>query len=587
MAGPSRQPDAALAAASLPEGDSLSKVLAYHERSKHRLDRYAAGPAGLDWDDQPQPFRWFDGAPRRELPLTAERIDTPFGRLSDPQPIAPRPLDLDHLAALLERSLGLAAWKQYGQDRWALRCNPSSGNLHPTEAYVVTAGLDGLPAGVHHYLSRDHILEHRCAATESGAGQLAATLGTQTLLIGLSGIHWREAWKYGERAWRYCQLDAGHAMAALRYMAAVLGWSARQLHTWGDDDIAQLLGLDRADDFGVAERETPDLVLSVQAGDCTNAEALSPESLVEALQGAHWRGTANRLSEGHFQQWPVIDEVSAACRKPRTPAQTGTYLSDDTAPDGQDGPATGGSAPSAFAENLPPPMEGEGDAAAVKLFKRRRSAQRFDGVTGIGATQFFRMLDRLLPRAGLAPWDSLPGPPRIHPVFFVHRVDGLRPGLYALPRRRGADALLRECLQHEPFVREAVPGCPAHLPLSALVYANARRVAATLSCHQAIAADSAFAVAMLAEFDEVTDGAPWAYRQLFREAGMLGQVLYLEAEAAGVQGTGIGCFFDDPVHELLGIAGTRLQSLYHFTVGGAVVDQRLTTLPPYGERSRY
>ena len=62
---------------------------------------------------------------------------------------------------------------------------------------------------------------------------------------------------------------------------------------------------------------------------------------------------------------------------------------------------------------------------------------------------------------------------------------------------------------------------------------------------------------------------------------MLGQVFYLEAEAAGLRGTGIGCFFDDPMHDLLGLKGERYQDLYHFTVGGPVEDARLTTLPAY------
>ena len=62
---------------------------------------------------------------------------------------------------------------------------------------------------------------------------------------------------------------------------------------------------------------------------------------------------------------------------------------------------------------------------------------------------------------------------------------------------------------------------------------------------------------------------------------MIGQTLYLEAEAAGVRATGIGCFFDDPVHELFGLQGRNYQSLYHFTVGGPIEDARLTTLPPY------
>jgi hypothetical protein len=65
---------------------------------------------------------------------------------------------------------------------------------------------------------------------------------------------------------------------------------------------------------------------------------------------------------------------------------------------------------------------------------------------------------------------------------------------------------------------------------------------------------------------------------------MIGQVLYLEAEAAGLRGTGIGCFFDDEMHHLLGLRGPDWQSLYHFTVGGHVDDPRLTTLPPYSPR---
>ena len=51
---------------------------------------------------------------------------------------------------------------------------------------------------------------------------------------------------------------------------------------------------------------------------------------------------------------------------------------------------------------------------------------------------------------------------------------------------------------------------------------------------------------------------------------MIGQVLYLEAEAHGVRGTGIGCFFDDAVHEILGIKYNHYQSLYHFTIGRQV-----------------
>ncbi len=85
-----------------------------------------------------------------------------------------------------------------------------------------------------------------------------------------------------------------------------------------------------------------------------------------------------------------------------------------------------------------------------------------------------------------------------------------------------------------------------------------------------------FAVAMLAEYREsILAHGPCAYRQLFWETGVIGQVLYLEAEASGVRGTGIGCFFDELTERTFGITGERFQVLYHFAMGGPVEDARL------------
>jgi len=88
---------------------------------------------------------------------------------------------------------------------------------------------------------------------------------------------------------------------------------------------------------------------------------------------------------------------------------------------------------------------------------------------------------------------------------------------------------------------------------------------------------------MLAEFDaSLQTFGPAFYRHLFWESGVVGQVLYLAAEATGARATGIGCFYDDPVHETLGLTDHSFQSLYHFTVGRPVDDPRLTTEPGYG-----
>lgn len=535
--------------------NTLDTVLAYHQRTKHQLHRYAAGPGGLDWASQPDPFRTFSGAPRLELPLSAGP-DTPYASLHMPQAIAAQAIGRDSVAALLQFAFGISAWKSYGGERWALRCNPSSGNLHPTEAYVVVGGCTDLPDGVHHYVSRDHALELRCRFDSKAA----PAWQPDSFLLGLSSIHWREAWKYGERAYRYCQHDAGHALATVRYAAAALGWRVRLLSEWSDADIAAVLGLERVQDFGDAEREHADALLLVTKR-LTSDGMTRPASFVDAARAGLWQGQANALSAYHGNDWPVIDEVAAACAKLAT------------------------SMPDWVAPPLPVPLASACPLSAAEIIQQRRSAQSLDGATSMSLDAFCRMLDLTLPRNGVAPWDAVGWQPRVHLLLFVHRVDGLTPGLYLFLRHPDIEVALRAELS-SAFEWVRPQGCPAHFRLFRLVAGDARKAAGTLSCHQEIAADGAFSLGMLAEYESSLAQAPWVYRQLFWEAGMLGQVLYLEAEAAGLRGTGIGCYFDDAVHELIGLQGRRVQSLYHFTVGGALTDMRLQTLPAYAHLQR-
>src|SRR5207247_2455008 len=80
----------------------------------------------------------------------------------------------------------------------------------------------GLAAGVYHYAPHEHALGQRRGFGPEEAERLAAALPPGSFLVGLSSVHWREAWKYGARAFRYCQHDLGHALAAVAYAAACL-----------------------------------------------------------------------------------------------------------------------------------------------------------------------------------------------------------------------------------------------------------------------------------------------------------------------------------------------------------------------------
>jgi len=533
-------------------------VLNYHHRTKHRLERYANGPESIDWEDQPDQFRRFSGCEIITLPLPGAELEPLFSDLDNPETIPAKPLNLMNAGLLLELAFGLSAWKQYGSSRWALRCNPSSGNLHPTEAYLISTGDGFIKSGVYHYVSHDHSLEQRC--------RFADNLADSGILIGLASIHWREAWKYGERAFRYCQHDMGHALGALRYAAATLGWSVELLTEWSDEDIATLLGLDR-DDFEKWEHESPDMICRINTQ--ADSKPLDAKALLEAAQSGSWFGLADSLRAYHRYQWPLIDEVSTAASKPQTQE-----------PDWQ-------------AVRRPPRMAEVSQSVgnrcdqqgvtlactktATQIIRQRRSAQQFDGnMPPMPQADFYRMLAAVLPTS--AAFELWRWPPKIHLFIFVHRVEGLAPGIYALPR--DPDAL--EKLQAGTLTDFDWQKVSAALPLYHLHSGDYRQVAKTLSCHQSIASDSAFSLGMVAEFSATIEAAPWLYRRLFWECGLIGQTLYLQAEAADVRGTGIGCYFDDSVHELLGFKDDKFQSLYHFTVGKPLEDSRLETLPAYG-----
>jgi SagB-type dehydrogenase family enzyme len=525
----------------------------YHQRTGHHLDRYAAGPETLDWDAQPDPFRRYDGCPEILLPLTETSNAVSFGDLHKPGAITPAPLDLNELGRLLELSLGLSAWKQYGPDRWALRCNPSSGNLHPTEGYLVCRTLPDLADGVYHYRPDAHLLEQRAAVASTKPGGPVA-------LLGLTSIHWREAWKYGERAYRYCQLDVGHAAAALAYAAALLGWRLRPLAQWPDAAVAALLGVDRPT-LG-AEAEHPDLLLAVDTGPA--GDAVDPDVWLKWMSEAEWRGRPNVLDRRPLYQWPVIEAVSRAAAKPATPI---------LAPEMRDTPAMH-------------PAAGD-ERPAMAVIRERRSAQAYDPAGTMPLAALEALLDRLIPRAGVPPWSALPETDGLHPLLFVHRVDDLAPGLYALPRSAEARALLLGALD----ARFAWDACPqlslaGGATLYRLASGDMRRTAGLLCCHQAIAAQGAVTFMLLAEWDGALDAEPWRYRWRHWEAGALGQVLYLNAEASGLRGTGIGCYFDPAVHEVLGLSDRRLQSFYHFTIGRPLLDARIQSLPPYAHLKR-
>ncbi|MFN2644024.1 MAG: SagB/ThcOx family dehydrogenase [Burkholderiales bacterium] len=305
----------------MADASQLEAVMRYHERTKHHFHRFAPGPGGLDWANQPNPFRRYAGAPLVRLPILMadeEPVSPEYQSIYERGAVPAAPLTIRSLSRLLEYALALSAWKQAGGTRWALRANPSSGNLHPTEGYVLVGGIAELGAspGLFHYAPLEHGLERRADCSDALYTRLTRGLPPHAFLLALSSVHWREAWKYGERAFRYCQHDAGHAIGAVRIAAATLGWSALVLEGTADETLDALLGLDRGADFDGAERESAELALALWPGDGAVSISSIDADAAREMKASRWYGKANRLSRDDPVPWEAIDHVAKASRKP-------------------------------------------------------------------------------------------------------------------------------------------------------------------------------------------------------------------------------------------------------------------------------
>lgn len=333
----------------------------YHEATKHTPERLRASRHFLDWANMPAPFRHYEGAPVADLP-------------ADPR-LAPGAAGAEAISALFYYSCAISATKQApGGYRYALRVNPSSGNLHPTEFHFVTRGLAGWEDGLYHYSPARHAAERRAR------GAIPETGADSPLTVILTSIFWREAWKYRERAYRYVNLDLGHAMLAVQYAAGALGWPSRARGLFDDRRLAEALRL--------APDEAPMLLVDV-----------GPEAGTRMEENVSWTpGEPNRLSE-ETVDYPLIRRMHAA---------------------------TLGGAPSA-----PPPAPRlaqwrHGDYGA--LSRRRRSALDFLPGGRKLPREAFDAMRALLEEPLTADW----GAPWVSAYLFVHRVEGAAPGLYRL-----------------------------------------------------------------------------------------------------------------------------------------------------------
>jgi SagB-type dehydrogenase family enzyme len=486
----------------------------YHEATKHSAESLRRWHHVLDWANMPDPFRHYEGAPVVDLPADAPALRIPALELlygaTGHTVAADGPA---FLSQLLFHSAAISASKRAATpaSRYALRVNPSSGNLHPTEFHFITRGLDQWPDGLYHYRPSSHMAERRAL----GHFEPGPAGGAVSIVFVLTSIAWREAWKYRDRAYRYCLLDMGHAWQALTLAGRAMGCAGYASGRFPDDEVAGWCRL--------AGDEWPMLVVELHG-------ASIPVRQSDGDPPAWSAGRANQLSVRQIP-YASIDEMHEATKLDASKTE---------------GLPTVEPAPAGRGEiQLPSP------ASPLRAFgevaRTRRSALDFQGGTrGMSLAQLAGLL-----AAATQPFAAdFAGARFVQLYLYAHRVDGLPQGVY----------------RH----------WPEHAELEQIRAGDQRAAAAGLSLGQDLAGNACVAFSMVADLDRATSAhGDRGYRYVHFEAGGIGQRLYLAAEALGLRATGIGAFFDDEVHRYLNPASGDRQVVYHFSIGHPVPDARL------------
>ena len=367
--------------------------LEYHQLTKHSAESLRRTQHYLDWANMPNPFRHYEGVPVVDLP--ADPLAPQISALEVLEGKTGNTVARDgakFLSQLMFYSASISATKRVPSTGaiYSLRVNPSSGNLHPTECHFCTRGLAGWPDGLYHYRPSSHMAEQRVI------GDFGAKLvnNSAPVIFVLTSIVWREAWKYGDRAYRYCLHDIGHAWQALALTARSLGCESLAIGHFGDDTLAEscLLSAD----------EWPMLIVGLHG-------ASIPVNKLNADETVVFGGQPNRLSEEQ-KTYPLIERI-----------HTATKLNAKSTIPCLDEPKISGRGEVA----LPLPLSTNRSFGDV--VRTRRSALDFKGGRdSISLPQLATLLSTTRERLFV----DFAAHRYVHLYLYVHRVEGLDQGVY-------------------------------------------------------------------------------------------------------------------------------------------------------------
>lgn len=155
-------------------------------------------------------------------------------------------VSIETLSALFHFSYGCNQERSQPKSS-SVRFSPSSGGLYPLEIYGLMANdLNRTSWNLWHYEPQNSRMEliYNPNLEQVKSALIQQPLPLPPLITFITAVLPRLTWKYGERAYRYALLEAGHVGQNLSLVAAALKLGICPIASFYDDAVHDLLDVD-------------------------------------------------------------------------------------------------------------------------------------------------------------------------------------------------------------------------------------------------------------------------------------------------------------------------------------------------------
>ena len=172
----------------------LVELNPYHQNTKHSYFSVRNNPNRVDWNNPPNRFKNYPDSYKR-IALDSSNENYNFLYLIS----------------------GITAKKTYPGIEYYLRVNPSAGALYPNEVYFQVRNVDGFEDGIYHLevVTSSAVKLQKIELNQGVETLLGLDFSVDGFIFFISSLYFRSSWKYKNRAFRYCLLDAGHLLGSI------------------------------------------------------------------------------------------------------------------------------------------------------------------------------------------------------------------------------------------------------------------------------------------------------------------------------------------------------------------------------------